>query len=143
MANGPQIAEQNYQRFKEWILEKTDADFKALERRGVISRIEILKECGFARSALIQNPRIKSALKELEDGLRARNILPPEIQAEETGELPIREGGTQKRMFDVERLRRLEQENAALKQENAELKRQLSKYTLLQEALALTGRIPR
>jgi hypothetical protein len=143
MANGPQIAEENYQRFKEWILQKSDADFKALERRGVISRTDIVKECGFARSALTQNPRIKTALKDLEDGLRSRNILPPEVDAEETRELPMREVGTQKRVFDMERLRRLEQDNAALKEENAELKRQLSKYTVLQEALALTGRIPR
>lgn len=143
MANGPQIAEENYLCFLRWKQEKTDADFKALERRGVISRTEIVKECGFARSALTQNPRIKAALKDLEDGLRARGILPPEVEAEESSELPMREVGTQKRMFDADRLRRLEQDNAALKQENAELKRQLSKYTVLQEALALTGRIPR
>lgn len=143
MANGTQIAEENYRRFKEWILEKTDSDFKALERRGVISRTEIVKECGFARSALTQNPRIKAALKDLEAGLRTRGILPPEVQAAESDELPMRELGAQKRMFDADRLRRLEHDNAALKRENEELKRQISKYAVLQEALALTGRVPR
>lgn len=142
MASGPQIAEENYQCFLGWKHEKTDADFKALERRGVISRTEIVKECGFARSALTQNPRIKAALKSLEDGLRDRGILPPEVETEKSRE-PTREVGTQKRVFDAERLRRLEQDNAALKQENAELKRRLSKYTVLHKALALTGRIPR
>lgn len=143
MASGSQVAEENYQCFLGWKREKTDADFKALERRGVISRTQIVKECGFARSALTQNPRIKAALKGLEDGLRARGILPPEVETEQSRELPTREVGTQERVFDAERLRRLEQDNAALKQENAELKRQLSKYTVLQKALALTGRIPR
>ena len=143
MASGPQLAEENYQTFLRWKLEKTDADFKVLERRGVISRTEIAKECGFARSALTQNPRIKLALKELEDDLRTRGVLPPEVEATESDELPMREVGAQKRMLDAERLRRLEQDNASLKHENDELKRQLSKYTVLHEALALTGRVPR
>jgi hypothetical protein len=143
MANGPQIAEVNYQRFLEWAQDKTDADFKALERRGVISRAEIVKECGFARSALTQNPRIKAALKSLEDNLRTRGVLPPEVETDESNDVPIREIGSEKRKFDADRLRRLEQDNAALKQENAELKRQLLKYTVLHEALALTGRVPR
>jgi hypothetical protein len=40
-------------------------------------------------------------------------------------------------------MRRLETDNASLKAENAELKRALEKHTLLREALALTGRLPR
>ncbi len=143
MASGSQIAEMNYERFKKWVSEKSDADFKALHRRGVISRNEILKECGFARSVLTQNPRIKSALKELEDVLRVRGILPQTVEVAENGDLPTRDVSLRKQMFDVERLRRLEQENAALKYENAELRRQLSRYTVLQDALAQTGRIPR
>lgn len=143
MANGNQIAEQNYQQFKAWAAEKTDADFKALERRGVLSRSEIHKECGFARSALAQNPRIKNALSDLEKGLRKRGILPPEVLADASDALSMREVGTKKLAQDSERLRRLQQENAALKQENSELKHQLSKFMVLQQALAMTGRIPR
>jgi hypothetical protein len=44
---------------------------------------------------------------------------------------------------DAERLNRLEQENASLKSELAEVKRTLSRYAVLQEALAETGRLPR
>jgi regulator of replication initiation timing len=40
-------------------------------------------------------------------------------------------------------LKRLEQENASLRAENDELKRQLERYVVLQEALSLTGRLPR
>ncbi len=44
---------------------------------------------------------------------------------------------------EAERLRRLEQENAGLKAEVAELKRAIEKFTVLRDALALTGRVPR
>ena len=75
MANGRQIAEQNFQRFTTWEAEKTISDFKQMVVRGVLSRKEIAKECGFSKSALDQNPRIKQALKQLEDGLREKGVL--------------------------------------------------------------------
>ena len=113
--------------------------------RGVLSRKEIAKECGFAKSALDQNPRIKALLKQTEDDLRLRAILPPlEKRIVLEGELPpFRDAGKQHALRDNERLKRLEQENASLHAENAELKRQLQRFTVLQEALALTGRLPR
>lgn len=40
-------------------------------------------------------------------------------------------------------VKRLEQENAGLRAELAEVKRALSRYAVLQEALAETGRLPR
>jgi hypothetical protein len=62
MANGKQIAEQNFQIFQTWIASKADSGFRQMVSRGVLSRKEIAKECGFAKSALDQNPRIKAAL---------------------------------------------------------------------------------
>ncbi len=44
---------------------------------------------------------------------------------------------------DAERLKRLEQENASLRAELIEVKSALSRYALLQDALAETGRLPR
>jgi cell division protein FtsB len=90
-------------------------------------------------------PASKPLLKETEDGLRLRGILPPlEKRVVSEGELPaLRDAGKQRAMRDNERLKRLEQENASLHAENAELKRQLQRFTVLQEALALTGRLPR
>ena len=145
MASGRQIAEENVQTSKTWVASKTDNDFRAMVSRGVLSRKEIAKECGFAKSALDQNPRIKIALRELEATLRERGVLPPAVEPP-TGPLatpPMRESGRQRAMLDAERLRRLEQENASLKAENAELKRLLEQHTILREALALTGRLPR
>lgn len=145
MASGKQIAEQSAQAFATWVAGKTDDDFLAMANRGVLSRKEIATECGFAKSALDQNPRIKTALRELEDSLRQRGILPKatEKSPEEAAKPLMREPGKLRAALDVERMRRLETDNASLKAENAELKRALGKHTLLREALAQTGRLPR
>ena len=143
MANGQQLSAQNVETFNRWIAGKTDPDFRQMASRGVLSRKEIAAECGFAKSALDQNPRIKAALAELERGLRERGVLPPLAAAPVAGAIPMRPASAQKAAAEVERLRRLEQENASLRAENGELKSRLAKYEVLHEALALTGRLPR
>jgi hypothetical protein len=145
MSSGRQQGEVNAKLFAAWAASKNDDDFRAIANRGVLSRTEVARECGFAKSALDQNPRIKAALRELENGLRSRGVLPMAAeQATVAGETPeVREPGRLRAALDVERLRRLEQENAGLKAEVAELKRTLEKYAVLQDALSLTGRLPR
>lgn len=146
VASGKQLAEQNVATFNSWLAAKTDDDFRQMVHRGALNRVEIAKECGFAKSALDQNPRIKAALKTVEDGLRERGVLPPMVakDPESDNQTPmVREPGRQRAMLEIERLRRLEQENASLRAENSELKHQLERFTVLSEALATTGRIPR
>lgn len=145
MASGRQIAEENVQTFIAWVATKNDADYRAMVSRGVLSRTEIAKECGFAKSALVQNPRIKAIMRDLEDELRRRGILPPAVERDpETPASPLtRARGALRAAEDAERLRRLEQENAALKAEVAELKRAVEKFSVLSNALALSGRLPR
>lgn len=89
--------------------------------------------------------RIKAALKAAEDALRERGILPAleEKLPIDGAAPPMREVGPQRAARDAERLKRLEQENASLRAENDELKRLLERYVVLQEALSLTGRLPR
>lgn len=142
MANGQQLADKNYELFLAWRAAKTDEDFRAMTIRGVLSRKEVAKECGFARSALGQNPRIKAGLHDLETNLRARGVMPPLVESNSDG-LRLRERGSQRAVVDAERLRRLEQENASLRAENMELKRCLDKHSLLREALSQSGRLPR
>lgn len=142
MANGQQRAEQNVRSFITWAESKTDDDFRAMASRGVLSRIEIAKECAFAKSALDQNPRVKQALRDLETALRLRGVLPNAVQREPDAP-SMREPGQIHGAREAERLRRLEQENASLKAEVAELKRTLAKHSVLNEALARTGRLPR
>lgn len=145
MASGQQLAEENVRIFTVWAASKTDDDFRAMASRGALSRKEIATECGFAKSALGQNPRIKAALRELEDALRVRGVLP--LAVEKTpgdAAMPLmHDPGKLRGALDAERLRRLETDNACLKAEVAELKRSLAKHTILSEALALTGRLPR
>ena len=145
MASGRQVAHENLQRFTAWIESKTDEDYRALASRGVLSRKEIARECGFAKSALDQNPRIKVALRELEEALRSKGVLPLAVSKStaDVDEPRRREAGTRRAILDAERLRRLEQENASLKAENSELKSLLGKHAILREALAASGRLPR
>lgn len=145
MANGQQIAERNFQSFSAWIASKSEGEFRALAIRGVLSRTEIAVECGFAKSALVQNPRIKSRLQELEDQLREQGVLPPRVEKlVEEGSAPLlREPGKLRGVVVAERLRRLETDNALLRAEVTELKSALEKHAIVSEALAMTGRVLR
>ncbi len=146
MANGQQVAEENFQKFTAWTVSKTDDDYRNMVVRGVLSRVEIQAECGFSKSALSQNPRIKKALALLEKGLRERGVLPPLADAAPDGEAPeirMRQPDHSRQAIDAHRLSRLEQDNASLRAEVAELKKQLSRFAVLQQALAETGRLPR
>lgn len=145
MASGQQLAEENVLKFATWAAGKTDADFRSMTVRGVLSRKDIAAECGFAKSVLSQNPRIRGSLKELEEQLRGRGVL-PKPAAEATGsplEPRTRQAEGVGSARDAERLKRLEQENASLRAELAEVKRALARYAVLQDALAETGRLPR
>jgi hypothetical protein len=66
-----------------------------------------------------------------------------EKSPEEAAKPLMREPGKLRASLEAERMRRLETDFASVKAENDELKRALQKYTLLGEALALTGRLPR
>lgn len=151
MPSGQQIAEANFTQFVAWSKSKSDADFRDMVHRGKLSRTEIEAECGFAKSALRQNPRIKKALKTLEDGLRNRGVLPAEAElaktdpglAETPPALASAVSQSSASAVDLRRLARLEVENAGLKAEVGELKRQLVKFAVIQEVLSESGRMPR
>lgn len=146
MANGQQLAEQNFQAFITWLSSRTDGDFKQLVTRGSLSRKEIAAQCGFAVSALNQNPRIRSALMAKEVLLRESGVLPAIASTTEdvNATSPVfPESSTSRRLRDVERQRRLEQENASLRAENSQLKRELERYAVIREVLSTTGRLPR
>ncbi|SFE07350.1 VPA1267 family protein [Paracidovorax konjaci] len=145
MASGQQLADEYVLRFAAWKQSKSDGDFRSMVVRGALSRKDIVAECGFSGSVLNQNPRVKEALKRLEDDLRERGVLPP--LASSVDDKPLKPStpspSSHRAARDAERLNRLEQENASLKAENGELKRLLGRYAVLQEVLAETGRVPR
>lgn len=145
MANGQQVAEQNLVSFLAWVTSKRDNDFREYVHRGKLNRSEIAAECGFGKSALLQNPSIRSSLEALEERLRAAGVLPPLVvspqQAHE--DPPIRDRDARQRRQDGQRLNSLEQDNAALRAELAQAKAMLERYKLLASFMEETGRLPR
>ncbi|MNC33992.1 hypothetical protein D3C75_824050 [compost metagenome] len=146
MANGQQIAEENLAAFLAWAASKTDVDFREYVHNGKLKRTEIAKECGFGKSALTQNPAIRSALENLETELRAAGVLPPLVASLPAGlkaEPPLRDADAKQRRQDAQRRNSLEQENATLRAELSAAKQMLERHTLMNEFLEETGRMPR
>jgi len=141
MASGQELAKRNLELFYAWSKSKTHQEFRQIVHRGLLNRREIAKECGFARSALDQNGAIRTALRELEESLRAAGVLP--AKSDEGDVPPVAFPRSASGDQSLERLRRLESENAQLRAEVSELKSKLSNYAVLSEILAETGRVPR
>jgi len=134
-------AEQNLSAFLSWTVGKTDAHYREMIMRGQLSRQEIAQECGFAKSVMLQNPRVKEALQSLEAQLRARGVLPPQVIVCDATALVV--AGNQRANADKVRLKRLESENASLRAEITKLRADLERYRLMDNMLCSTGRLPR
>ena len=142
--SGQQKADQNLAIFLSWSASKTEADFREVVLRGQLNRKEIARECGFAKSVLLQNPRVRDSLKSLEADLRERGILPPLAAIEGAAPVAaITESNNSRAAADKARLKRLEVENAALRAELMELRDQLERYRVMDNVLSSTGRLPR
>jgi len=148
--SGQQIAAINVQRFTDWIAERDAAnDWADYIRQGKLNRSEIASECGFALSVVRQNPAVKTALEVLEARLLASGVL----QSAKAGPGPAIEAGTDatsqsidKRILAAkakaeQRVKQLEEQNAALKAEVRDLRDQLKTYRHLDEHLCTTGRL--
>lgn len=156
MSNGQQVAEHNVAVFTAWIASKSESDFRSIIHRGSLSRSVIAQECGFAKSALGQNPRIRTMLGELETRLRASGVLPKSTDkvAVEPPESSVSTSSAESTLPDVNnkqsntsdleaKLRRLQGESALQRAEIEELRRQLKQFTSIHEALSSSGRMPR
>lgn len=135
-------AEQNLAAFLAWTVGKTDAHYREMVMRGQLSRQEIARECGFAKSALLQNPRVKDALQSLEAQLRERGVLPSQAVVSDGTALVV-EGNQRSTNTDKARLKRLESENASLRAEITQLRTDLERYRVMDSVLCDTGRLPR
>ena len=138
--NGQERAEENFLAFQDWAAAGSDADFRERVTKGQLNRGEICRECGFGRSVLVQNPRIKDALQELETRLRARGVLPTKAPSDV---VPLRLKGQLQATTDAERLRKVEAQNAGLRAELTELRRQIKRFEAIEALLAETGRLAR
>ena len=140
--SGQQKADANVSAFVSWVATKTDGDFRNMAVRGQLSRQDIAREVGFAKSVLLQNPRVREALAELESALRQRGVLPPLADATQPPPASSEQSGP-RAAADKARLKRLESENAALKAELLDLRGKLERYRHIEDALAVSGRLPR
>lgn len=146
MPNGRQLKQKYYQDFLDWMGQKTDEDFRLLVCRGVLHRGDIAKEIGFCKSVLAQNPEVREELRALEERLRDREVLPPKVPPELVNEeiAPVASEETgQRRALDQNRMRRLEQDVAALRAERDLWRGRAERYEALDRILMSSGRVPR
>lgn len=145
MANGQQRSEDNLNKFEQWIATQADKDLKQIIHRGQLNRGEVAKGCGFGKSALRQNPKIKIRLEEIETDLRDRNILPTLTpKAIKDKAIPKKYNPkASNHLIEAKKLATLEKEVLELKVENQLLKEKLERYTELSDVISELGVMPR
>lgn len=144
MGNGVKDGEKNVAAFIQWAATQTDDDFLQHIRGGQINRSYIVKGVGCGRSALLQNPQLRSLLENLESDLRERGILPPIATLASSDGKPPRphDPKANASLKADQRASALEKEVVALRAEVAQLKASLSRYGELSEAIGELGLIP-
>ena len=144
MSNGQERARQNLSAFQNWVATQTDDDFKQIVFRGQLNRGEVAKAIGIGKSALRQNPAIKTALENLERNLRDRGVLPEltETAQAQRSEPKRYDPSVNQRAMESRRLSVLEQENIELKARVATLEAKLKRYGELSEVLTEFGVAP-
>ena len=144
MSNGQERARQNLSAFQSWVATQTDDDFKQIIFRGQLNRGEVAKAIGIGKSALRQNPAIKTALDNLEQNLRDRGVLPEltETAQAQRSEPKRYDPSVNQRAMESRRLSVLEQENIELKARVATLEAKLKRYGELSEVLTELGVAP-
>ena len=146
---GREGGQENVKALNEWVAEREQAgDWADYLRRGHLNRTEIARECSFALSCFRSNPGLKSTLMTLETRLREGGILSPS-NANENGnglvdsanQTPA-ESRTLRAKFQAEqRVKVLEEQNAALRAEVGDLLEQLRRFKHLEAHLCKTGRL--
>lgn len=138
MTSGKKLAKEYSDRVEKWITEREQQkDWAEYERGGKINRAVLCAELDFGRSVITQNPAVNSALKEAEQrwfGLRDET---------KAGHEAARERSEKATATVSQAASKLRDEVALLKAENQLLRKRLSKFEVLAEVLAETGRTPR
>ncbi|MBI5921984.1 MAG: hypothetical protein HY847_10120 [Betaproteobacteria bacterium] len=144
--SGQQLAAANIKKFGDWVAERDAAgDWQDYIRAGKLNRSEIANECGFALSVVRQNPAVKAALEALEASLHERGILggteAPGAAKDDPTALALERRVMAAKAKAEQRVKALEEQNAALRAEIADLREQLARYRHLEEHLYRTGRM--
>lgn len=151
--SGQQKAALNLQRFREWINERdTAGDWTDYWRGDKLSRTDVAEECGFGKSALQQNPALKAELSALEERLRVEMAFGTTHlgKTAQDGSNQATDANSDKAVASRlarakasadQRVKNLEEENAALRAEVAALRENQKKLQHLDAHLAETGRM--
>ena len=138
MTSGKKLAKEYSDRVDKWIAEREQQkDWAEYERAGKINRAVLCAELDFGRSVITQNPAVRAALKEAE---QRWFDLRDETKA---GQEAARERSEKAAATVSQAASKLRDEVALLKAENQLLRKRLSKFEVLAEVLAETGRTPR
>ncbi len=136
-----------FELFNVWESTMSDDDFADIiyHPTGKLNKGQIKKLSGLSDEALKNNSKVRKALKELEDRLRKKGILP---SLSETGKKaqssPKKYDNTANRkLLDSKRLSSLEAENIELKAKVKELEGRLERFGELSETLSEMGFMPR
>lgn len=143
--NNLRPSEQNVHNFIQWSATMTDKDYIEIIFRDKLNRREVANACGFAKSVLQQNPKVKELLQDLENELRKRKVL-PEIIESSSEKISSPQEYDQKQeglLSDSKRVSKLEVENLELKTRVKFLENQLQRYTELSEIMSDMGFLPR
>ena len=145
MASGQQRAQQNIDAFMQWQATQSNDDFKQITLKGQLNRTEIAKAVGCGKSALLQNPALRNALRLLEDSLREKGVLPPltDAASKAVAGPKLYDNTAHNRALESKRLSRLEAENIELEAKVKELENKLARFGELSETLSEIGFMPR
>ncbi len=124
--------EKSVRKWNTWLESMTDHDYiLMMTDQGKLDRTKVANGCGFSKSVLGSNPRVKAMLEELETKLRERGILPELIsKSEEEDSEPLK---TDKESLissmDQSRVTELEKCCTELKAENNVIKVKLGRFS--------------
>jgi len=129
---------ENIEAFRAWCRRREAAeDWHEYLHNGLLNRSAIAAECGFGRSAFVQNEGLKIELAKQEADLSARGVAStPENPSSSKSAAP-----NEKQFRELQRqVQRLETRVATLAAENAELRLKLRQASAVADELVLDGK---
>lgn len=134
------------ERFLAWSASMSDDDFRQIvyAPMGILNRQEIKKLAGLSDQAIKKNANVKAALKDLEDRLRQRGVLPPLTESGQKAQADAKlyDKTAKRSSIDSQRVAQLESANhdlqvriEKLEKENDELRAKLASSKETVEAI--------
>lgn len=124
--------EKSVRKWNTWVESMTDHDYiLMITSQGKLDRSKVATGCGFSKSVLGSNPRVKAMLEELETKLREHGVLPELIsKSEEEDSEPLKiDKESLISSMEKSRVTELEKRCTELKAENNVIKVKLGRFS--------------